>query len=145
MFFLFKLHSVGNFTGSKAHEIVTAKGNTLELLRPDETGKIVVISSSQLFSVVRSLIPFRLAGWSCVILWFLLVFTQYYRVGANKDYVVIGSDAGKVSIVEYDADIGDWKTVHCEIFGKTGCRRIVPGQYLAADPKGRALMIGKHC
>lgn len=25
--------------------------------------------------------------------------------------------------------------------GKTGCRRIVPGQYLATDPKGRALMI----
>jgi splicing factor 3B subunit 3 len=31
--------------------------------------------------------------------------------------------------------------IHCEIFGKTGCRRIVPGQYLAADPKGRAIMI----
>ena len=30
-----------------------------------------------------------------------------------------------------------------ETFGKSGCRRIVPGQYLAVDPKGRALMIGK--
>lgn len=28
-----------------------------------------------------------------------------------------------------------------ETFGKTGCRRIVPGQYLAADPQGRAIMI----
>ncbi|KAJ3040626.1 Splicing factor 3B subunit 3 [Rhizophlyctis rosea] len=28
------------------------------------------------------------------------------------------------------------------MFGKSGCRRIVPGQYLAADPKGRAVMIG---
>jgi len=33
--------------------------------------------------------------------------------------------------------------VHQETFGKSGCRRIVPGQYLAVDPKGRAIMIGK--
>lgn len=31
--------------------------------------------------------------------------------------------------------------MHVETFGKTGCRRIVPGQYLAADPQGRAIMI----
>lgn len=31
--------------------------------------------------------------------------------------------------------------MHIETFGKTGCRRIVPGQYLAADPQGRAFMI----
>lgn len=29
-----------------------------------------------------------------------------------------------------------------ETFGKTGCRRIVPGQYLAMDPRGRSVMIG---
>ena len=32
--------------------------------------------------------------------------------------------------------------VHQETFGKSGCRRIVPGQFLAVDPKGRAVMIG---
>lgn len=31
--------------------------------------------------------------------------------------------------------------VQLETFGKSGCRRIVPGQYLAVDPKGRAVMI----
>jgi splicing factor 3B subunit 3 len=31
--------------------------------------------------------------------------------------------------------------VHQETYGKSGARRIVPGQYLAVDPKGRALMI----
>lgn len=64
-----------------------------------------------------------------------------YPVGANKDYLVISSDSGKISISEFDEAINDWKLVHCEVFGKTGCRRIVPGQYLAADPKGRAIMI----
>ena len=34
--------------------------------------------------------------------------------------------------------------VHQETFGKSGCRRIVPGQFLAVDPKGRAVMIGKY-
>ena len=33
--------------------------------------------------------------------------------------------------------------MHQETFGKSGCRRIVPGQYLAVDPKGRAVMIGE--
>lgn len=32
--------------------------------------------------------------------------------------------------------------VHQETFGRSGCRRIVPGQYVAADPKGRACVIG---
>lgn len=31
---------VGNFSGPKQQEIVTAKGHTIELLRPDDTGKI---------------------------------------------------------------------------------------------------------
>ena len=62
-------------------------------------------------------------------------------VGSNKDYLVVGSDSGKISILEYDLTLNDWKVVHCEVFGKTGCRRIVPGQYLAADPSGRAIMI----
>ena len=75
---------------------------------------------------------------------------QFYA-GSNKDYIVVGSDSGKISIIEYDVALNDWKPVHCEVFGKSGCRRIVPGQYLAADPKGRALIIGEisvpfqHC
>ena len=55
---------------------------------------------------------------------------------------MIGSDSGKISIAEFDGASNSWKVLHCETFGKTGCRRIVPGQYLAADPKGRAVMIG---
>ena len=35
-----------------------------------------------------------------------------------------------------------FRQIHQETFGKSGCRRIVPGQYLAVDPKGRAIMIG---
>ena len=112
----------GNFSGPRAQEICVAKGNMLELLRPDDTGKVCSVCSTPVFAIIRSILPFRLAG-------------------ANKDYIVIGSDSGKLSIAEYDAAANDWKLVHCEVFGKTGCRRITPGQYLAADPKGRALLV----
>lgn len=95
----------------------------MELLRPDDTGKVLSISSVPVFANIRSIIPFRLSG-------------------ANKDYAVIGSDSGKISIIEFDTSINDWKLVHCEVFGRSGCRRIVPGQYVAADPKGRAILIG---
>lgn len=112
----------GCFTAPKKHEFVVAKGNVIELFRPDETGKVCSICTSHVFSTVRSLLQLRLFG-------------------SNKDYLLIGSDSGKISIVEFDTTINDWKILHCETFGKTGCRRIVPGQYLAADPLGRAIMV----
>jgi splicing factor 3B subunit 3 len=42
---------------------------------------------------------------------------------------------------EYDPEGQQFKTVHFETFGKSGIRRVVPGEYLATDPKGRAIMI----
>lgn len=45
-------------------------------------------------------------------------------------------------ILEYIPAKNILEKVHQETFGKSGCRRIVPGQYLAIDPKGRAVMIG---
>ncbi len=45
-------------------------------------------------------------------------------------------------ILDYNQSKNTFDKVHQETFGKSGCRRLVPGQFLAADPKGRALMIG---
>lgn len=45
-------------------------------------------------------------------------------------------------ILEYITSPSSFKKVHQETYGKSGSRRIVPGQYLATDPKGRAVMIG---
>jgi splicing factor 3B subunit 3 len=55
---------------------------------------------------------------------------------------VVGSDSGRIVILEYLPSKNILDKVHQETFGKSGCRRIVPGQYLAIDPKGRAIMIG---
>jgi hypothetical protein len=54
--------NTGNFSGPKNHEIVVAKGNVIELLRPDDMGKVVSVCCSPVFATVRSLLPFRLAG-----------------------------------------------------------------------------------
>jgi len=61
---------------------------------------------------------------------------------SSADYIVVGSDSGRIVILEYNANKNMFEKVHQETFGKSGCRRIVPGQYLAIDPKGRAVMIG---
>jgi splicing factor 3B subunit 3 len=45
-------------------------------------------------------------------------------------------------ILEYSPQKRAFERIHQETYGKTGCRRVVPGQYLAVDPKGRAVLIG---
>ncbi|XP_077216205.1 spliceosome-associated protein 130 A [Tasmannia lanceolata] len=113
----------GNFLGGKSQEIIVARGKVLDLLRPDESGKIQTILSVEVFGAIRSLAQFRLTG-------------------SQKDYVVVGSDSGRIVILEYNKEKNVFDKIHQETFGKSGCRRIVPGQYLAVDPKGRAVMIG---
>nr|KAJ3423303.1 Splicing factor 3B subunit 3 [Polyrhizophydium stewartii] len=116
--------AIGNFSGRKQQELVVARNTVLELLRPDpKTGKVVSVLTHQVFGLVRSLAAFRLTG-------------------SSKDYVVVGSDSGRVVILEYNPAKNVFDKVHQETFGKSGARRIVPGQYIAADPKGRAFMIG---
>ncbi|KAJ5082992.1 Pre-mRNA-splicing factor rse1 [Penicillium argentinense] len=117
---------LGQFAGAKEtkeQQIVTASGSKLTLLRPDSTnGKITPVVSTDLFCIIRSLAPFRLAG-------------------SNKDYIIIGSDSGRIAIIEYVPSQNRFKQLHLETFGKSGVRRVVPGQFLAVDPKGRACMI----
>lgn len=43
--------------------------------------------------------------------------------GANLDYIVVGSDSGKIIILQYDKATNKFVKVHEETFGKTGCRR----------------------
>ena len=58
------------------------------------------------------------------------------------DHIVLGTDGGRIVILAYNPEKQILEKVHQETFGKTGCRRIVPGQMLAVDPGGRAIMLG---
>ena len=114
----------GSFSAGRAQEVVVARqGGALELLRPDEaTGRLATVASTATFSCVRALCAVR-------------------PTGAATDDVAVASDAGTLTVLRFDAARGAWTRIHCETFGKTGCRRAVPGQYLAADPRGRAVMV----
>lgn len=57
------------------------------------------------------------------------------------DYIIIGSDSGRITVIEYVPSQNRFNRIHLETFGKSGVRRVVPGQYLAVDPKGRACLI----
>ncbi|KAL1999187.1 hypothetical protein VTN02DRAFT_4905 [Thermoascus thermophilus] len=114
---------LGQFAGTKEQQIVTASGSKLTIHRPDPTqGKITPIFSQDVFGIIRTLAAFRLAG-------------------SSKDYIIIGSDSGRITIIEYVPSQNRFNRIHLETFGKSGIRRVIPGQYLAVDPKGRACLI----
>lgn len=121
---------VGQFSGKRddykkgLFEIALAKGKILEILKPDEaTGKLQSLISVNVFGIIRSIAAFRLTG-------------------GFKDYLAVGSESGRLVILEYIPEKNKFDKIHQETFGRSGCRRIVPGQYLACDSKGRAVMIG---
>jgi splicing factor 3B subunit 3 len=60
----------------------------------------------------------------------------------NCVFFCLPTDTGRIVIVKYNSAKNCLGKVHEETFGKSRCRRIVPRQYLAIDPKGRAVMIG---
>lgn len=117
-------HAVaGSFADSESTQILVARGHVLELVRFDGVKSYQIIASTEVFGVIRSMAKFRLHGTS-------------------KDYIVLGSDSGKITILEFSIERNAFVKVHEETFGRSGARRIVPGQYLAVDPAGRAAMIG---
>ncbi|KAL9654254.1 hypothetical protein ABK040_010286 [Willaertia magna] len=115
---------IRNGKSSKVTEILVARGKILELFECTEESTVVKINSQEVFGVIRSIVSFR------------------FNNRGDKDYIAIGSDSGRIVVLEYNATTNKFVKIHQETYGKTGCRRIVPGQYLAVDPKGRALMIG---
>ena len=54
---------VGQFGGTREQQILTVSGSRLTLHRPDPTSqKVTPIHSHDVFGIVRSVAPFRLAG-----------------------------------------------------------------------------------
>ena len=52
----------GNFSAPKQQELIVARGKILELMRPDDNGKVQTIHSSEVFGIIRSIATFRLTG-----------------------------------------------------------------------------------
>ncbi|WVN88505.1 pre-mRNA-splicing factor RSE1 [Cryptococcus depauperatus CBS 7841] len=117
---------VGSFSGSKSQEILSVRGGTkLEISKLNATtGQLDTVCSFEMFGTVRNIAGFRLAGMA-------------------KDYILVTSDSGKLSILEFVVSpTPHFESLYQEVYGKTGSRRVVPGQFLAVDPKGRSCLIG---
>ena len=52
----------GNFSKAKEQEFLVSRGKILELMRPDELGRMQTVLQEEVFGVIRSLQPFRLPG-----------------------------------------------------------------------------------
>jgi len=96
---------------------------------------------TELFAAVRRLAPLRMLGKPSVIAQ-LNANTFKLCAGSKTDYLLVGSDAGTMAMLQFETDRQQWKAVHLETYGKSGVRRIVPGEYLAVDPLGRAVLHG---
>ncbi|ODV59084.1 U2 snRNP complex subunit RSE1 [Ascoidea rubescens DSM 1968] len=116
----------GHFLGKKTEEIVITTSTYLRLYKPDpSTGKLIKLFSQNVFSIIRSVISFRITG------------------NASKDYLAITSDSGNFSILQLDDSGKNLKFVSLfnEPYQKTGIRRLSPGFVIDSDSKGRAIML----
>ena len=79
----------GSFSAPKQYEVVISRGaKILELLRYDDSSKTLeVVCSQEIFGLIRCITPYR-------------DFT------VTKDYVAVGSDSGRLVILEFDPEIG---------------------------------------
>ena len=117
----------GTFTSSSQEhgfEIVVSHGNAIELIVTDtETGDFKSLCHQHVFGNIRSM--------------------RAHRLFEGKfDYLVLGTDSGKFTILQYNADKKRFETQISHTYGHTGCRRTVAGELLASDPEGRAVMLG---
>ena len=109
-------------TNSKSQIIVSASNSRLKFTSIIQGSQST--SSFPVFALIRAICPVRLPG-------------------SAFDYVAISSDSGKFAIIQLDDKNNTISplNVGLESFGRSGARKAVPGQYIAADPKGRAVML----
>lgn len=109
----------GEFTEKGNAEIVTlGTDGVLRLYRIDKGG---VMEEKQ-----------RLSTWST-----LRSLTKIRFPGESRDWIAFGSDAGEITLLDWNKP----QSLNTMELTKSGCRRSAEGQYICADPKGRAIMI----
>lgn len=114
----------GSFTAAKRHELVVATPSALLLLRSTPDGRLRCLSACPAYGAVRAVAPVRLPG-------------------SRRDVLAVTADSGRLALLLLSATTSppSWTPLHVETYGKSGVRRLVPGQYLVVDPRGRALLV----
>lgn len=122
------IHSfVGQFFGiKKSQELLVASPTHLQLLIPNaETGKLELKLSQQLFGTINRIDKIQLSSQENL-----------------KDGIVVTSDSGNLSILEYNKTKNKFIPIVQEPMAKNGWGRTYPGEYLAVDPSNRCILVG---
>ncbi|KAF2497192.1 putative nuclear mRNA splicing factor [Lophium mytilinum] len=113
----------GDFAGLGRQQILSANGSILTIFEVSRLQNgFIIHHTHDIFGIIRGIASYR-------------------PTGAKKDFIIVSSDSGRVVALEYDHDKKKFEQIHLETFGKSGVRRVIPGQYLVTDPKGRACML----
>lgn len=104
--------SIGEFSRPDTQEIITLRsGGTIDLYEisvteggdddeeEEEKTTLKLVSRLETRSVLRSLGVVRVSG-------------------GKRDVIVVGSDSGCLSVVDFEGGVG--KVLHCPVFGKVG-------------------------
>lgn len=117
-----KFIAAGGKTKNNNQQIITlsATGNALCVFTHDpDMGSVTLLHKHHTHCQVRQIRSFRLPG-------------------LKKDYVITTSDSGALTLLEFKSN--RFTPLHRECHGRSGVRRVVPGEFLAVDTKGRACM-----
>lgn len=131
----------GSFTGTpKQQEIVLIRGDRFIETVKINSGRLEQLKTlggtgsngfssaavQPIFGTVRSIALLKVPGDS------------------NRDYLVVGSDSGATVILTLKSSGTEgfwrWERVAGMTHGRSGSRRAIPGQMVAVDPRGRALI-----
>nr|POE72950.1 pre-mrna-splicing factor rse1 [Quercus suber] len=106
-------------------QIVEAIGQRIVIREVNKDGEKATLSTlidENVFGIVRAVVAMRIPA-------------------TDEDQIVVTTDSGRVVCLTYNSEKKGFDTTFMETFGKSGIRRSVPGEYLAADPKGRCFML----
>ncbi|KAI3402520.2 RSE1 [Candida oxycetoniae] len=115
---------VGQFVdGKKAQEIILVSSSHLLMFYIDqETGKIYNKLTQNLFAVVNKV--------------------DKIRLGNIKDGLVMTSDSGNLSVLEYDEKLNKFRSIVQQPMTKNGWNKTYPGEYLVVEPQSRCILVG---
>ena len=75
--------------------------------RPDDNGKVQTVFVTEVFGLIRSISTFRVTG-------------------GNRDYLIVGSDSGKIVILEYSTEKNCFEKVKPTSFCCAACVLSLP-------------------
>ena len=115
---------LGQFLGEKkSQEILVSNGTSIQLLRPNPTsGKIETICSQSLLGVVLRIGKFR-------------------AIGSSQDLVVVTSDSGNLSILQFNSRLSKFVLVDQHPYAKNGFTRLNQGHSVSVDPSNRVVLL----